>query len=273
MNAQHVDSSRRVIDALSRLRDALTVTAPALATRLTKPAGAGAITGLEGALGRALPDELRAFYSVADGDGPTIEDEPDSHGLLFGATQAPRWVRGMRWLSARDAKDELRQCRDTMAESFAPSWIPIAADDNGNFVVVDAESGTLIAIDHESPEPRPENRVASSLVDLLEELVCGIDNGVIRCDRSGLFRTVAPAKAPTDPAAAFIALLVERSLISLAAGRTIDDAAPAVGSILVGRGRTATKAKKLARLFEEASWVDETFASEEVLEVLVEEFL
>jgi cell wall assembly regulator SMI1 len=272
MKAEHVESSGRVIDALSRLRDALSVTAPALATRLAKPATAGGITGLELALGRALPDELRAFYSVADGDGPTIEDEPDCHGLLFGAAQAPRWVRQMRWLSVRDAKDELRQCRDTIAESFAPSWIPIAADDNGNFVVVDAESGTVMAVDHESPEPRAENRLASSIVELLEEMVRGIDNGIIRCDRTGLFPTVAAATAPTDPATVFVTLLVERGLLALAAGRTIDDAAPAVRIILVGRGRAATKANKLARLFEDASWVDETFASEEVLEVLVEEF-
>jgi cell wall assembly regulator SMI1 len=273
MNAEREDSSSRVIDALSRLRNALAATAPALAARLERPAAAEALTGLERALGRPIPDELRAFYSVADGDGPVIEDEPDIRGLLLGATQGPLWSRGMRWLSAREAMAELRGGRDTMAESFARSWIPIATDDNGNFVIVDAERGTVFAIDHESPGELLENRVASSVADLLEDLVRGIDAALIRCDRTGLYRIVAPLKAPSDPATAFVDLLLERGLLALASGRTVDDAVPAVRSILTGRGRAATKAKKLALLLEEAPWVDETFASEEVLEVLLDEFL
>jgi len=272
MNTERNAISSRVTSALTLLRGALALTAPKLAARLAKPATADAVYGLEHALGRPMPADLQAFYAMADGDGPSIEDEPDIHGLLLGPAQAPRWVRVMRWLSAQQATAELRNCRDTMAESFGSSWVPIATDDNGNFVVVDADRGTVFGIDHEDPVERLENRVALSVVDLLEDLALGLDRGVIKCDRTGLFRIVAPTKTPPDPAMAFVALLVERGVIVLVEGHTVEDAAAPVRGILASRGRTATKARKLAQIFEDASWVDASFASENVLEVLIEEF-
>jgi cell wall assembly regulator SMI1 len=230
------------------------------------------MSSLERALGMPVPVDLRTFYSVADGDGPAIEDEPDSHGLLLGAVQGPRWIRGMRWLSAQEVSAALWTCRDAMPDAFGPAWIPIASDDNGNFVVVDAQGGGVFVVDHESPEKRPENVLASAIADLLEDLVRGLDSGAIRCDAAGLFRVVAPVVTPPDTAVGLASLLIERGLVVPVQGCGVDDCAAAVRTVLAGRGRAKTKAKKLLRLLEEAPWVDEIFATEELLEIFVDEF-
>ncbi len=261
-----------VTEHLTHLRSALAELAPTLAARLMHAASTEDLATLEEALGCALPPGLRSFYGNTDGDGDAIEGEERIHGLLLGAADCPDWIRAMRWLSAKEAARQLSDYRDTMGATFQRSWVPVATDDNGNAVVLDVDSGALFALDHEDPCMKDDNRIAASLPAFVEALADDLKSGALRCDHNGFYRVIAPHAAPTQPAALLLSLLEERNLIELAPSAQRQDAVAAIDAILAGRGNSAALAQKLAGLLDAATWVDETYASEDVLEVLVEEY-
>jgi cell wall assembly regulator SMI1 len=229
------------------------------------------LAALEVAFGRTLPADVSSFYAIADGDGPAIEGEEHFRGLLLGPAPCADWIRAMRWLSAADARTVLFECRDTLDEAFRSSWLPVATDDLGNVAVVDADAGTLFAIDHEDPRAKKENRIAESIGAYLSELARDVESGAVECDRDGFFRGVA-TPSTSEPAAVLLALLVEQGMLELAPGSSMAEAVAAVRPVLASVGSTKALAKQLGEVLESASWVDETFASQEVLELLVAEF-
>ena len=92
---------------------------------------------------------------------------------------------------------------------------------------------------------RPENRLAVSVAELLEDLAVGLDRRTIQCDLTGLFRIGVPTNTPPDPAMVFVALLVERGVLVLLEGHTVEEAATPVRGILAGRGGLRPKQRSL----------------------------
>jgi len=257
---------------LLALREALGDASPTLAARLSKAAPLRDVVALEAAFGRGLPADLKAFYATTNGDGPAIETDENIHGLLLGATTCAEWLRSMRWLSADEARLHLYECRDTLEDAFRSSWLPIATDDCGNVAIVDAADGSLWGIDVEDPRKKDANRIAPSIEALLHDLVRGFGSGTVQCDKSGFYRVVAPSNAPTEPAAMLLGLLLDRQLVELVPDASMAEAVKSVRAVLTSEGSTAALAQKLGELLDSAPWVDETFASDEVLELLVREF-
>jgi cell wall assembly regulator SMI1 len=257
---------------LLTLRKALGNASLPLAAQLSKAASLPDVAALEAAFGRGLPDDLKAFYATTNGDGSAIEAEDGIRGLLLGATSCAEWIRSMRWVSADEARMHLYECRDTFDAAFRASWLPFATDDCGNVAIVDAADGSVYGIEAEDPRKKDENRIASSIEELLQGLVRDLESGTIQCDKTGFYRVVASAKSPTEPAAMLLALLVDRQLVELVPGCSMDDAVKAVRKVLAGEGSTASLAQELGEVLDSAPWVDETFASDEVLELLVREF-
>lgn len=266
------EDSMSVKTLLLALREALGDASPTLASRLSKAASLRDIAALEAAFGRGLPADLKAFYATTNGDGPAIEAEEGIRGLLLGATSSADWIRAMRWLSVDEARMHLYECRDTLDEAFKASWIPFATDDCGNVAIVDASDGSVYAIDAEDPRKKPGNLIAPSIETLLNDLVRDFAGGTVQCDKGGFYRVVAASNAPTEPAAMLLGLLVDRQLVELVAGCSMGDAVKSVREVLAGEGSTAALAQQLGELLDSAPWVDETFASDEVLELLVREF-
>ena len=105
---------------------------------LHPPAESGAIERAEGDLPRALPDELRALYHVADGQG-------SSWMPWTRPVHRPLFEDEYRFLSLDDALRERKrrldahavQLDDGRAAPFPTDWFPFAADGDGNGLAVD----------------------------------------------------------------------------------------------------------------------------------------
>lgn len=98
------------------------------------------------------------------------------------------------------------------------------------------------------------------------------DKGSVSCDETGCVGDVASSQTRTEPAAMLLSLLLDRALLELVPGCSMEEAVKDVRVVLGGEGSSAALGKKLGELLDSAAWVDESFASDEVLELLVTEF-
>lgn len=114
---------------------------------LPPPATAAAIDEAERRLGRRLPADLRALYTIADGDGVGYENSYLFHGNAWlsleslvaeytewGASERPWYGWDLEWDAVvfdATPTDTVRRC------GGHPGWLRFASSEDGNFLAVD----------------------------------------------------------------------------------------------------------------------------------------
>ncbi|WP_129840270.1 SMI1/KNR4 family protein [Streptomyces sp. RFCAC02] len=149
------------------------------------PATPAALDDAERRLGRRLPEDLRALYLVADGDGVDYDHHylfgdawlgltgmVAAYGILDQVVSSP-WE--LAWDSVvfdADPPDTVRRC------GAHPAWLPFASGEDGNYLAVDlspardGRPGQVIRIgrDHHEGPAYVADSVTSLLAGLLEQL-------------------------------------------------------------------------------------------------------
>jgi cell wall assembly regulator SMI1 len=130
---------------------------------LAPGASAARLEQLQTALGRPLPEDLRALLAWRNG-----QDDAD----------AGRFVEGWFLMSA----DEIEAARKELTSSpeaertWRPEWIPFLEDDRGNYVFLDtSQPGVPVREFWEKNREQPT--VAPSLAAWLEEFVTAVEAG------------------------------------------------------------------------------------------------
>ena len=122
----------------------------------------------------AVPADLRALWSWADGADELIVTDPDE-----GSAE--------QFMSVDHAASDMATTRRVVPE-FPADLVPFATDGAGNYLAVDAH-GQVIDWDHETLDPRV---VAASLEELLRRTIRAID-------KKTLFGGPAAKPGKTDP--------------------------------------------------------------------------
>ncbi|MDL4776845.1 SMI1/KNR4 family protein [Actinomadura xylanilytica] len=160
-----------------------------LAEPLPEPLESTAIEDLAHTLGLDLPDDLRALYTVADGDGGA--GLMDRHPW-FGFRRLVDFCLGDRWWAARDTwcdhrvRDETSPPGVVRRSADRPGWIPFAESTGGDFLAVDMDPaqagrpGQVIRIgrNHDAGAVF----VADSVTTLLRLQLEALERGAYTCD-------------------------------------------------------------------------------------------
>lgn len=175
---------------------------------LPPPASAAALDEAERRIGRPLPADLRALYSIADGDNTGYE-----HRYLLGEDgwlaledlvavhanqREPGWFS---WQSAWDSvvfdadpPDTVRRC------GSHPAWVPFGTGENGNYLAVDlaparnGRPGQVIRIGR-NYENGPAY-VADSVTSLLGRYLELLEQGAYEKDEDNI-DLLEPARKPS----------------------------------------------------------------------------
>lgn len=113
--------------------------------QLPPPASAAALDEAERRIGRSLPADLRALYSIADGDGVGFEHRyllggkawmalKDLVAVHAGQRESAWYSWESAWHSVvfdTDPADTVRRC------GGHPAWLPFATGEDGNYLAVD----------------------------------------------------------------------------------------------------------------------------------------
>jgi cell wall assembly regulator SMI1 len=250
--------------------------APRVLRALRAPANDAALARVGRALGRALPVAIADAYRAHDG----VRDEQNA---WLGAVRVPddaRWVRYMWLLSANEALARWHFMRD-LGISWAEALLPIAADAGGNVVVVNLDDGRCGAWDHETAEVI---QLASDFGAWMGALAEDMSTGLVVAGSEDddeeatltLLAAPAPARArrpvvaPDRPARVLLELLLERRFIALAAGANVEPLVAHLTNALSKR-TAKSRASAVMSLLEESDAVEEIFAEDDWIEVLVSE--
>ena len=250
--------------------------APRVLRALGSPIARGGLARLEGALNRALPGGLADAYRAHDG----ARDEAHA---LFGAVRAPRdarWVRYMWWLSVDEALAQYRFMRD-LGVDWPEARLPIAQDAGGNLVYVDLDDGRCAAWDHETTESIDlASDFGAWMGALAEDMRAGLVVAGSEGDDDERTLTLLDAPPPPAPAAPVVGpdraarvlldVLRERGFVALADGADVEPLVAELTRALATRGAKKRCAAVLTAL-EESSAVDEIFAEDDWIRVLVDE--
>ncbi len=200
--------------------------APVMLDELRGPADPQAVSRLEGAMGVALPGDLRAHLLVHDGEeGATYAAVWFDGGELLGAERIlEEWRRGMEYVEEPD-REEISELRaeglirvdgPVKPVAFRPGWIPFMSL-NGEvvwYVDLDPDQGgkpgQVIRVDLECASWAV---VAPSFRACLDEYVTGLEQGSFDgFDEDGLpvRHLEAPGRAGDAPEADAELAAVER---------------------------------------------------------------
>ena len=162
---------------------------PHVAATLGPPTTEAEIAAFEAEVGRRLPEDLRQFYLLADGqrrDGPATDAFsavlPDGYAFMPLEWAASDW-RMMKALLDGDpeiGRTEPVPQGPVHDRWWHPAWIPIGSLGNGDLLCVDLDPapggdvGQIIEFIHDDL-PRPH--VARSVTDLLGEFEAGLRDG------------------------------------------------------------------------------------------------
>jgi SMI1-KNR4 cell-wall len=183
----------------------------------------------------------------------------------------------MWWLPIDGAIGQLALLRDI--GDWPEELLPIAADGGGNLIVVDVATGRVSAWDHEDwsttaladdfgawmthlADDMDANLVVAGSIDDDEE------DAIMLLDAPPS-PAAAPHIAPDRAARVLLACLLERRLVAVA-GEDVE------GLIAQLHGALATKSpaqrrRRVIAVLEESASIDEIFATDDVLGVLVDE--
>ncbi|AMV23308.1 transcription antitermination protein NusG [Gemmata sp. SH-PL17] len=166
----------KIHDTLERLERWLREHQPALLAAMRPGATDTELDDLERAIGRQLPDDVRAFYRWRGGS----EDEYRS--------ECPLWQRPLTLPEIQHQYEECCRFAEADWEDLGhpgwwhPVWVPIMSNDNGDFLCVDTAGvwtgvrGQIVRFWHEYESRAIE---AGSLGDWLRVLVADLERGRI----------------------------------------------------------------------------------------------
>ncbi|MFC4906029.1 SMI1/KNR4 family protein [Actinomadura gamaensis] len=199
------DEAVRLLRAYLRYRDELFGFSDEAPFRnLPAPPSAESLDRLEGRLGTALPDDLRALYGVADGDGEAGVFERLSCWLSVEAVAAVHggdrhWAGGGRterffgpFVPDADPPGTVRRSADR------PGWIPFVLCTGGDLLAVDMDPagggrpGQVIRLG----AGRGVRYVADSVTSLLRRHVDAFARGAYTIGDDGELRLDAPRDEP-----------------------------------------------------------------------------
>ncbi|MEH0156947.1 SMI1/KNR4 family protein [Limibacter armeniacum] len=160
---------------------------PHLADELNEGAGVQSFKKLEDAIGKSLPEDFKAFYSIHDGQA-LDEDTGSAEGLIDGDILLPLEEVFVQWTAWKTLLEEgqFDQMVSTPDKGIKnawwnPLWIPFTHDDNGNHICLDLDPddsgavGQVIMTWHDATE---RVLVASSFSEFIAEYVEGLENGL-----------------------------------------------------------------------------------------------
>lgn len=246
--------------------------APLVLKRLRPPLDAPALARAARALGNTLHPSIRAAYRAHDG-------ATGEHSTIFGAMRTRdggQWVRSMYWLPMDQA---LRSWRGQRGRGWPAAWLPLGEDGGGNILCADVQSGALEAWDHETGETiriaedldawaaQLATDMAARLVEATEES----EGEALELLKEPRVEPAAQGLAKDRPAWVLIGTLVERRLITLVPGREVAPLAAALTTAL----RSQSPARRRARVIdalEQSDVIEEIFAADEALDLLIDEF-
>lgn len=158
-----------------------------------------------------LPDAFAVLYRSHDG-----QEEGPMHTAVF--SDAFHWLPIAEGVAARRMSSEvLEDVRRELPEQepFSPAWFPFAADDLGNYLVVDVDADEVFQHlqDEGRVEPSPAQRSAAFLDSYLERLRSGdlaIDGelGVVGRDRPPPRAAREPEPSPLRKRLAIVGIAV-----------------------------------------------------------------
>ncbi|HEY9733755.1 MAG TPA: SMI1/KNR4 family protein [Drouetiella sp.] len=167
--------------AWKRFEDWLTRHAPAVLEGLYPGATAAEIEDVEKKLGVQLPQSMRDFYSIHNG-----QDD-----------QSPSFMRGTTFLKLDQIHSEWSVWKDLLdkevfidflsepdsgirSDWWNPKWIPLTYDGSGNHFCLDCDpapggtSGQIITMWHDAPE---RNLQARSFEEWIRDFADGLESG------------------------------------------------------------------------------------------------
>jgi cell wall assembly regulator SMI1 len=250
--------------------------APDVLALLRAPISDAGLAKLEAAAGLPLPPSIVAAYRAHDG-------AMGEHPTILGALRVPKaalGVRHMSWLSADRSVGSLRFMRE-LPEPWPPALLPIADDDVGNLMVVDAGTGAVSAWDQEDRTLTP---LAADLATWMTQLADDMDAQLVVAgtveegteDALELLDAppgpVAPAPVilPDRAARVFVEVLVEKRFAALGKGVDLEPLILALTTALATKGAAERKRRVIA-ILEESDAIDEIFVDDDKLEGLVDE--
>ena len=250
--------------------------APRVLRALGSPVAPGTLARIEGALQRPLPGVLSDAYCAHDGA------RHEAHAV-FGALRAPRdarWVRYMWWLPANEALAQYRFMRD-LGVGWPESHLPVAQDAGGNLVYVDLDDGRCAVWDHETTESiELASEFGAWMSALAEDMRAGLvvagseddddDATLTLLDAPAPPAPPAPAVGPDRAARVLLDVLRERRFVVLADGADEDALVAALTRALATRG-AKKRGDAVLRVLEDSVAVDEIFAEDDWIRVLVSE--
>ncbi|AKT40454.1 SMI1/KNR4 family protein [Chondromyces crocatus] len=249
--------------------------APFIGQQLSGPATVEALHALERSVRAPVPASLKEAYFAHDG---AREERP----TVFAAARVPReaeWARWMWWLPMYKARARHQFMLD-LGIGWSDRWLPFGEDAGGNVLYVDLRSGEVFAWDHETgegilvaPDLRTwmtwladdmDARLVASRPDAEEEDLTLLDAPLAPLP-------VAPAVTAARTARSFLEVLEERGLVAVDEGMDQKSLLDALSTALAIRNAEKRRARTIAVLESEAA-VEEIFADNEVLSVLIDEF-
>jgi cell wall assembly regulator SMI1 len=156
--------SAAVTALLERLGQWLTQHRPRFVTSLGRPATPEEFEALQTALGRPLPEELRAFFSWHNGQNDEFVGHFENHWNLMDVGQVET-----AWKELTGAPEGERR--------WQPGWIPFLEDDRGNYVFLDTTQPGSPVRQFWERNPEEPRMVAPSLAAWLEDFVGAVERG------------------------------------------------------------------------------------------------
>jgi cell wall assembly regulator SMI1 len=246
--------------------------APNVLEKLRPPAPAAALAKLEKILGRPLPVGVADAYRAHDGAA-------GENSTIFGAVRVPKrheWARLMWWLPLEEAYARLKFMEDL--GEWPEGQFPIAEDAGGNLLLVDLASGIVGAWDHENWNTK---ELAKDFGELMTNLAADMEAMLVVTAEEEeeddalelLDKPAVPAEqdvAPDRAARELIEVMIERRVLAL---RERFDVEPLIAELAEALESGERRKAKVIDVLEESEVVDEVFADDETIEILLDEVL
>jgi cell wall assembly regulator SMI1 len=157
-------SAASVTALLERLGHWLSQHRSRYAQSLGRGATSAELDALQTALGRPLPEELRAFFTWHNGQNDQMVGHFEQNWNLMDLSQVEA-----AWKELTGAAEGERR--------WQPAWIPFLDDDRGNYVFLDTSQPGAPVRQFWERNPEEPRTVAPSLTTWLEDFVGAVERG------------------------------------------------------------------------------------------------